>query len=209
MTSTANSDAAVKILAVIGVIGLAQKVLKKLQSRNNVSTRHQFTCNCETFRELFEDHFWWTHVVVTRVLGNSPTEAVNVAVNRLMKNQSDIALAIGRAVNSRSVATQQEELWKTHIVLAKTVVEAVKSNSPSLSAKQAEWNENGRQIADSLAILTGGNPDEFRNMLQRHLDTLTEQVVALAGSKWQEEADAIQIGLDHMMMMADALAAAL
>lgn len=155
-------------------------------------------------RKLWEDHITYTrNVIISAIAGLPDQQAVT---QRLLRNQDDIGNAV-KPYFGEAAGGQLSQLLRTHITQAAEVIGAAKaSNQTQLAAKQQAWSANGREIA---AFLSGANTNwdrtELENMLQRHLDLTTGEVVGRLGSDWAADIRSYDEGHDHMLMFADAL----
>lgn len=156
-------------------------------------------------RKLWEDHTSYTHQYVVSTLAGLP-DAKDVA-DRLLRNQQDIGDAI-KPYYGDEAGDKLASLLKDHIIIAtKVVKEAKAGHKKQLDAAQKEWSQNGKDIA---VFLSGANPDnwnesDLESMLQKHLDILTQQVVARLHKDWKADIEASDKGSEHMLMFADVL----
>jgi len=155
-------------------------------------------------RKLWEDHISYTRNFIISALGGLG-DADAVAA-RLMKNQEEIGNAI-KPYYGDAAGAKLTGLLKEHISQAAVVVTAAKAGDKAkLSAEQAKWSANGKQIA---AFLAGANPNwkkaELEAMLQKHLDLTTGEVVGRLNKDWAADQRAYDAGHAHMLMFADAL----
>jgi hypothetical protein len=156
-------------------------------------------------RKLWEDHTSYTHEYVVSALAGLPdAKAVS---ERLLRNQQDIGDAI-KPYYGDEAGDKLAKLLKDHILIATKVVKAAQAgHKKELEADQKEWSQNGKDIA---VFLHQANPDnwaegDLESMLQKHLDLLTEQVVARIKKDWKGDIAASDKGTEHMLMLADAL----
>jgi hypothetical protein len=157
-------------------------------------------------RKLWEDHITYTRNYIISALADLPdTDAV---AKRLMKNQDDIGDAIkpyyGSAAGEKLTA-----LLRDHISIATEVVSAAKSgDKTALDQSQNKWSANGKDLA---AFLSGANPnwsrEELEDMLQKHLDLTTGEVVGRLKKDWSADIRSYDEGHRHMLMFADILTA--
>ncbi len=158
-----------------------------------------------TMRKLWEDHITYTRNYIVSALADLPdTDAV---AGRLLKNQDEIGAAIVPYYGA-DVGKKLTALLRDHIVIATEVVKAAKANSKDLSAAQAKWSANGRDIA---AFLSAANPNwpkaALEADLQKHLELTTGEVVARLKNDWAGDIKAYDDGHAHMLMFADTLSA--
>ena len=155
-------------------------------------------------RKLWEDHITYTrNYIISALAGLEDADAV---AQRLLKNQDDIGAAI-KPYYGDEAGNQLAQLLRDHILVAAEVVTAAKAGNPdSLTAAQAKWTANGKDIA---AFLSGANPNwpqaDLEAMLQKHLDLTTAEVVGRLQKDWAADIRAYDEGHEHMLMFADAL----
>ena len=155
-------------------------------------------------RKLWEDHITWTRVYIIDALAGLPD--TDAAAGRLLKNQEDIGAAIAPYYGAEAGA-KLTGLLKEHIMIATEVLKAAKANdSAQVSAQQQRWSANADEIA---AFLSGANPAwqraAVRDMLQKHLDFTTQEVVSRLKGDWAADIAAYDANHDHMLMFSDVL----
>ena len=155
-------------------------------------------------RKLWSDHVIWTREYIVAAVAGTPD--ADAAAGRLLRNQDDIGAAI-KPIYGDEAGKKLAALLRDHILIAADIVKAAKANdTKSVEAGQKKWRQNGDEMA---AFLAGANPmwkkQALTDMLQRHLDFVTQQVVARIKSDWQGDIKAYDAGYDHMMMFADML----
>jgi hypothetical protein len=155
-------------------------------------------------RKLWEDHTSYTHEYLVSALANLP-DAKPIS-ERLLRNQMEIGDAI-KPYYGDAAGDKLASLLKDHILIAtKVIKEAQGGHKKQLDAAQKEWSQNGKDIA---AFLSQANPNwkegDLESMLQKHLDLLTDQVVARLKKDWKGDIAASDKGTEHMLMLADTL----
>ncbi|MFL6748844.1 MAG: hypothetical protein ACJ8E6_09185 [Sphingomicrobium sp.] len=155
-------------------------------------------------RKLWEDHITWTRVYIIDALAGLPD--ADAAAARLLRNQDDIGAAIVPYYGA-AAGQQLTALLKDHIMIATEVLKAAKAgDNARVAAQQARWSANADQIA---AFLSSANPNwrraSVRDMLQKHLDFTTTEVVSRLKSDWAADIAAYDANHDHMLMFSDAL----
>lgn len=155
-------------------------------------------------RKLWIDHVLWTRsFIVSDIASLKDKDAV---LERLLKNQDDIGSSI-KPYYGEEAGNKLATLLREHIELAGQVVDAAKSNTKSdLEKYNKLWYENADKIAD---FLSSANPNysnkELKDMLYKHLQLVTDQVVARLNSDWKADIEAYDKGEDHMINFADVL----
>ncbi|HJW45605.1 MAG TPA: hypothetical protein VJ484_03860 [Lysobacter sp.] len=157
-----------------------------------------------TMRKLWEDHITYTRNYIISALADLPDKDAVAA--RLLANQDEIGNAI-KPYYFDAAGDKLASLLRDHITIATEVVAAAKAGDQAqLSAAQAKWNANGKDIA---AFLSGANPHwpkaDLEAMLQKHLDLTTGEVVARLSKDWAADIRAYDEGHEHMLMFADTL----
>ena len=158
----------------------------------------------QDMRKLWSDHVIWTRSYIVAAVGDLPDQ--QAAANRLMKNQEDIGNAVagfyGKAAGDKLTA-----LLKEHISLAVDIIKFAKAGDKAAQqGANAKWSRNGEEIAD---FLSKANPHWPRatlvNMMNTHLSTTTDEVVARLTRNWDADARAFDAVSAHILTMADAL----
>jgi len=156
-------------------------------------------------RKLWEDHITWTRLAIVSFAHDLPD--LPATQDRLLRNQVDIGNAI-KPYYGRAAGNQLTALLTEHITGAVALLHAAKAGDQSLIAQRiAEWQANGREIAD---FLNRANPRnwsrvEMRRMMKAHLDqTISEAVHRLEGDYAADVRDYEAIHR-HILMMADTL----
>ena len=155
-------------------------------------------------RKLWTEHTIYTHSFIVSALAGLPDQPA--VTERLLRNQDDIGNAI-KPIYGEEAGKKLAALLRDHILIAADITKAAKaSDSKAVDAGQKKWRANGGDIA---AFLSGANPNwkkqELTDMLQRHLDFVTAQVVARIKQDWVADIKASDTGYEHMMMFADML----
>jgi len=156
-------------------------------------------------RKLWEDHITWTRLAIISLTTNSPdTEAT---VGRLLQNQTDIGDAV-KPFYGTAAGDQLTALLKQHILIAADLIAAAQAgHSAELTDEQARWVANADQIA---AVLHSVNPRnwplaEMADMMHRHLDLTTQEVVARLQGNWSADVAAYDKVHLEILEMADML----
>ena len=155
-------------------------------------------------RKLWSDHVIWTREYIVAAVNGTPDQ--QAAVNRLMKNQEDIGAAVA-VYYGQATGTKLTALLKEHISIAGDLIRAAKAgDQPSQQRADAAWHRNAEEIAD---FLSKANPHWPRQtlieMMQTHLSTTTNEVVARLTKNWDQDVRAFDAVYDHILHMADAL----
>jgi len=158
----------------------------------------------ESMRKLWTDHAIWTREYVVAAVAGTPDQAA--AAGRLLRNQEDIGAAIVPFYGA-TAGTQLTVLLKEHILIAVDLIAAVKAgNTGAQQSTTAAWYRNGRDIA---RFLSRANPfwsfRDLAEMMDMHLDTTTEEVVARLTGDWEGDVRAFDIVYEHLLHMSDTL----
>ena len=159
----------------------------------------------QDMRKLWTDHVVWTRDYIVAAVADQPD--AQAAANRLMKNQEDIGRAVATYYGP-DAGQKLTALLKEHISIAVDLIKAAKAGDKSAQQQaDTKWQQNGTQIAD---FLSKANPHWSRatlvEMMNKHLSTTTEEVVARLNKKWDEDVRAFDAVYDHILHMSDALA---
>ena len=158
----------------------------------------------QNMRKLWEDHLTYTRNYIISVLAD--LEDADAVAKRLFQNQEEIGAAI-KPYYGREAGDQLTALLKEHISIATEVVAAAKAgNDEEVTTAQQKWSSNGKAIA---TFLSGANPNwpesDLTDMLQKHLDLTTDEVVSRLKKDWDKDIESYDKGHEHMLMFADDL----
>jgi hypothetical protein len=158
----------------------------------------------QDMRKLWTDHTVWTRDYIVAAVGDQPD--AQAAATRLLRNQEDIGNAIG-SIYGKTAGDRLTALLKEHITIAVDIIKFAKAgDKASQQAADSKWKKNSADIAD---FLSKANPNWPRaalaDMMNKHLSTTTEEVVARLTKNWDADVKAYDAVYEHMLMMADAL----
>ena len=153
-------------------------------------------------RKLWIDHVGWTHSFIVSDLASLPDK--DVTLQRLLENQDDVGTSI-KPYYGEEAGNKLSKLLREHISIGGQVINAAKSNNKGDIDKYNKlWYKNADDIAD---FLSGANPNlsnsELKDMLHKHLDFVTAQVVARINKNWKADVDNYDKGEIHMINFAD------
>jgi hypothetical protein len=159
----------------------------------------------QDMRKLWSDHVIWTRDYIVAAVDDRPD--AQAAAARLMKNQDDIGAAVG-SIYGKAAGDQLTALLKEHISIAVDIIKFAKAgDKASQQQADAKWHRNGEAIAEFLAK---ANPNWPRatlvNMMNAHLSTTTDEVVARLTKNWDADVRAFDKVYAHILSMSDALA---
>ncbi len=152
---------------------------------------------------------WEEHIVFTRnyiISGLAGLEDAGKVAERLLRNQDDIGNAV-KTYYGDEAGKKLSALLRDHILIAADIVTAAKAgNNDAVTKGEKKWHENADEIA---SFLSGANPNwpkaTLTDMLYKHLDFTTAEVVSRGKKDWVADIEAYDKGHDHMLMFADAL----
>ncbi|CDM69876.1 hypothetical protein CM240_2759 [Clostridium bornimense] len=155
-------------------------------------------------RKLWIDHVLWTRSFIVSDL--SELEDKGPVLERLLKNQDDIGNSI-KPYYGEEAGNKLATLLREHIELAGEVTNAAKSgDKDNLDKYNKLWYKNADEISD---FLSAANPnyskEELEDMLHKHLQFVTDQVVTRLNKDWNADINSFDKGEDHMIMFADML----
>jgi hypothetical protein len=155
-------------------------------------------------RKLWEDHITYTRNYIISALAD--LEDTGKVAERLLKNQDDIGNAI-KPIYGDEAGIKLALLLRDHILVATEVVKAAKAgNNEELAKANKKWEANADDIA---TFLSGANPNwprqDLVNMLYKHLEFTTGEVVSRLKKDWVADIDYYDKGHEHMLMFADVL----
>lgn len=193
------------LLGLLGVMALtAPAAAKDLMKDAAMSRTESAVALRNSMRQLWEEHIVYTRNFIISALGDLG-DADKVA-ERLLRNQDDIGDAI-KPVYGEEAGKKLSSLLRDHILIAADIVKAAKTGDNDGVAKgEARWHANADEIA---AFLSGANPRwpkaTLTDMLYKHLDFTTTEVVSRVKKDWPADIEAYDKGHAHMLMFADAL----
>ena len=155
-------------------------------------------------RKLWEDHITYTRNYIISALAG--LEDQGKIAERLLQNQVDIGDAI-KPFYGAEAGTKLTALLRDHILIAVDVVKAAKGGAAAeLTAASNKWSANADDLA---AFLSGANPHwaraQMSEMLHKHLEYTTQEVVSRLKKDWAADIAAYDKGHAHMLMFADML----
>jgi hypothetical protein len=155
-------------------------------------------------RKLWLEHTAYTRSYIVSAL--APLPDLTAVTQRLLRNQDDIGAAI-KPIYGEEAGKKLAALLRDHILIAADITKAAKaSDTKGVEAGQKKWRGNADDIA---TFLSGANPNwkkpALTDMLYKHLDFVTGQVVARIKQDWAADIKAYDTGNEHMLMFADAL----
>jgi len=155
-------------------------------------------------RMLWEDHIVYTRNFIISSLAG--LEDAGMIAERLLRNQDDIGNAI-KPVYGEAAGKKLSARLRDHIMIAVDVVKAAKAgNAGELDAANKKWYANAGEIADFLAGANSNwNRKTLSDMLNKHLELTTREVVTRLKKDWAGDIAAYDEGHKHMLMFADVL----
>jgi hypothetical protein len=159
----------------------------------------------QDMRKLWSEHVLWTREYIIAAAADAPD--LQVATNRLMKNQDDIGTAVG-GYYGKQAGDHLTALLKQHIQIAADLINAAKAgDNDKVGEESRAWDDN----ADSIAtLLSHANPRwpkaTLMGLLKGHLSTTTDEVKARLAKNWDDDASAFDAVYDHILKLSDALA---
>ena len=193
-----------KVLLILLVFATSLQPLKVFGIDNDIPLNNAIVNLKMDERRLWIDHVTWTRSFIVSDLASLPDK--DVVLQRLLKNQDDIGASI-KPYYGEEAGNKLSKLLREHISIGGQVVDAAKSNNKAnLDKSNKLWYKNADDIAD---FLSSANPNwsnsELKDMLRKHLEFLTNQVVARINKNWKADVDAYDKGEDHMIKFADVL----
>jgi len=198
------------VLAAIGMTGAA--TAKGPPAHHPPVVSRQAVDFHDAMRKLWEDHITWTRNVIISFEVNEPDATallpdLNAALDRLLKNQTDIVNAV-KPFYGAAAGDQLTALLRDHILIAGKILMDVKTGDAAQYAiDNADWYANAHDIA---VFLNGANPtnwplDEMDAMMKAHLDATTAEVVARHDGDWTGDVAAYDNVHAQILEMADML----
>ncbi len=181
-----------------GTISVNAKPPEQCISQSEVKFKNEF-------RRLWIDHVLWTSNYITSAT-TAGAEDQEQVLSRLLKNQEDIGNAV-KPVYGEEAGNKLTDLLKEHIVIAGKIVDAAKNGNEDMVAQlNKEWYRNADDLA---AFLSGANPnlknEDLKKLLYMHLELVTDDLLASLEKEWDARIVAIDEGVTHIILMADAI----
>lgn len=158
----------------------------------------------QNMRKLWSDHVIWTRDYIVAAVGDQLD--VQAAAARLMKNQEDIGAAVA-SFYGKPAGDRLTSLLKEHIAIATDIIKFAKAgDKASQQQADAKWHRNAEAIADFLSKANTNWPRQsLVDMMNTHLSTTTDEVVARLTKHWDADVQAFDRVYNHILTMADAL----
>jgi uncharacterized membrane protein YphA (DoxX/SURF4 family) len=191
--------------AVVAGVVLAAPATAMEQTKAGEMSRTSSAVELRTaMRQLWEEHIVYTRNFIISALADlGDTDKV---AERLLRNQDDIGNAI-KPFYGDEARKKLAALLRDHILIAADIVKAAKTgNNDGVANGEKRWHANGDEIS---AFLSAANPNwpkaDLTDMLYKHLDFTTTEVVSRIKKDWPADIEAYDKGHAHMLMFADAL----
>lgn len=190
-------------LLAISLVGTSA-VAQQSHNMTNASAADPVAQTRMAMRQLWEEHLVYTRNYIISAVANLPDG--DAIAGRLLKNQDDIGDAI-KPYYGDAAGKKLSALLRDHILIATEVVGAAKAgDKQKLGDAQKKWSANGNDIA---AFLSSANPNwprkDLDEMLQKHLELTTGEVVGRLTKDWALDIRSYDAGHAHMLMFADML----
>jgi hypothetical protein len=187
-----------------GVVLAAPAEAKEQMKADGMSHTQSAVDLRNAMRQLWEEHIVYTRNFIISALGDvGDTGAVT---ERLLRNQDDIGNAV-KPFYGDEAGKKLASLLRDHILIAADIVKAAKAgNNDGVASGEKRWHANADEIS---TFLGGANPNwpkaVLTDMLYKHLDFTTTEVVSRIKKDWPADIEAYDKGHAHMLMFADAL----
>jgi len=135
-------------------------------------------------RMLWSQHVNWFRIVAVDIIYDLPELVYDT--ERFLRNADDFEDLLSEFYGAENANTFKK-VFKEHLVIGASLVEAAKENDPSLEAIEKAWYSNADDIAEFLGI---ANPywtaEQWRNMLFEHLQLVKAEVVYLLSNNFDQ-----------------------
>lgn len=160
----------------------------------------------EHFRLVWEQHVYWTRMVIISIAAGSPDLEATTA--RLLRNATDMARLFGRFYG-RDAAAELARLLRDHLTIAAELVTAAKAGDSAAAANaERRWYANGEDI---VRFLNHVNPlwrmAAMRKMWFEHLELTKAEAVARLGGEYARDIEIFDRIEKQALRMADEFAA--
>lgn len=157
----------------------------------------------ERFRLLWEQHVYWTRLVIIAIAAGSPD--LEATTRRLLRNAPDMGRLFGRFYGGH-VAAEFSRLIRDHLTIAAELVNAAKADEKQAAADaERRWYENGAEI---VCFLVHINPwwsdEELQAMWNEHLALTKAEAVARLKGDFSHDIEVFDRIEREALMMADA-----
>lgn len=161
---------------------------------------------------LWDDHGYWTRMVVMAKVSKLTTEETSGYVERLLQNQDQIAYYFVPRFG-RDAAESVSKLLREHIALAAQLVDALAGSGGNADEIKTSWFNNAEQIGSALYDLQnkfggsapGLSKSQWISEMKMHLELLTTLVGAYVGGKFQDALIATDPYMKHIRHLAVAI----
>ncbi len=156
-------------------------------------------------RKLWEEHVAWTRMAIISAASDSPD--LNVVVDRLLRNASDMAAAL-KPIYGDENAYKFGNLIYEHLSVALQLVKAVKAgNIQAAQNAEKQLYVNADQIANLLnSINPYINSNEFKKMLYTHLALTKAEALAQLNHEYEKSISLYDQIENQALLMADMMA---
>lgn len=156
----------------------------------------------DNFRLLWEQHVYWTRMVILGIAFDSPD--LEASTNRLLRNPTDFARVFCRFYGKK-IAAEFERLITAHLAIAAELVKAAKAgNTKAAAAAEKRWYENADEIVRFLRQI---NPywrvKPMRAMWYEHLALTKQEAVDVLNGKYKASIAVFDQIEKQALMMAD------
>lgn len=156
----------------------------------------------DCFRLLWEQHVYWTRMVIMGIVLNLPDLEVTTA--RLLRNAPDFAKLFCRFFGNE-IASEFSRLLTDHLVIAAELVTAAKAGNSSVAADaEKRWYANANDI---VCFLNHINPfwsaNHMRKMWYKHLALTKGEAAAMINKDYTKSIEIFNQIEKEALMMAD------
>jgi hypothetical protein len=132
----------------------------------------------DCFRLLWEQHIYWTRIVIQGILFDTPD--LEAATARLLRNAPDFGRLFCHFYG-KEMAAEFSRLLTDHLVIAGELVKAAKAgNSQAATDAEKKWYANADDI---VCFLNHINPywsvEPMQQMWYKHLSLTKEEAIAI------------------------------
>jgi hypothetical protein len=156
----------------------------------------------ECFRRLWEQHVYWTRMVIMSIALNLPDLEANTT--RLLRNAPDFEKLLCRFYGAENAA-EFTPLLTNHLTIAAELVTETKANNMSGAADaEKKWYANANNI---VCFLSRINPcwsvKQMRKMWYEHLALTKKEAVAILNKDYTKSIEIFNQIEREALMMAD------
>lgn len=187
-------------LTITSIAIIAMVAVPSFAAINGKSSKVSALSYHDDWRRLWEDHIWWTRMVIIGVFDD--LAGTGNYTERLLQNVPDMVSALKPYYGTQ--ADDLGKLLKDHLVIAAQILTAAKGGQ-NITSLVTTWYDNAKDIAMFMNHL---NPkfwrlDKAEMMWKSHLDFTLQEAVSHLTKDWAGDIAAFEKIHALALVMAD------